>query len=87
MCPFPGRVVLLLPQWQHKMLSILSLLGAGLMLILQKLLPMKGSDTLDTLATVGKEDIDAMIKNVHETHQTPGAEAEGNVTFPFLAIK
>jgi hypothetical protein len=28
-----------------------------------------------------------MIKNVRETHRTLGAEAEGNVTFPFLAIK
>jgi hypothetical protein len=47
----------------------------------------KGFDTLDTLATVDEGDIDAMIKNICETRRTLGPAAEGNVTFPFLAIK
>ncbi len=47
----------------------------------------EGFDTLDTLATVDEEDIDAMIKNVRETRRLLGAAADGNVTFPFLAIK
>jgi hypothetical protein len=47
----------------------------------------EGFDTLETLATVDEKDIDAMIKNVRETHRELGGDAEGNVTFPFLAIK
>jgi hypothetical protein len=47
----------------------------------------EGFDTLDTLATVDEDDIDSMIKNVRETRRALGANAQGNVTFPFLAIK
>jgi hypothetical protein len=47
----------------------------------------EGFDTLETLATVDEKDIDAMIKNVRETRRELGGDAEGNVTFPFLAIK
>jgi hypothetical protein len=47
----------------------------------------EGFDTLDTLATVDEEDIDAMVKYVRETRRILGAAAAGNVTFPFLAIK
>jgi hypothetical protein len=47
----------------------------------------EGFDTLDTLATVDEDDIDSMIKNVRETRGILGAAAQGNVTFPFLAIK
>ncbi len=42
---------------------------------------------LVVLATVKDEDIDGMIKNVRETRRALGAEAEGDVSFPFLAIK
>jgi hypothetical protein len=45
----------------------------------------KGFDTLDTLANVEDGDIDSMIKNIRETRRTQGAQAPGNVTFPFLA--
>jgi hypothetical protein len=47
----------------------------------------EGFDTLDTLATVDEDDIDSMIKNLRETRRVLGAAAQGNVTFPFLAIK
>ena len=47
----------------------------------------EGFDTLETLATVDEKDIDAMIKNVRDTRRELGADAEGAVTFPFLAIK
>jgi hypothetical protein len=47
----------------------------------------EGFDTLAVLATVDEKDIDSMIKNVRETRRTLGAEAEGDVTFPFLAIR
>jgi hypothetical protein len=43
--------------------------------------------SLTVLATVKEEDIDGMIKNVIETRRALGPEAEGNVSFPFLAIK
>ena len=47
----------------------------------------EGFDTLETLAVVSEDDIEAMIKNVCETRRTLGAAAQGNVSFPFLAIK
>jgi len=47
----------------------------------------EGFDTLDTLATIDEDDINAMVKNVRETHCIQGAAAAGNVTFSFLAIK
>jgi hypothetical protein len=47
----------------------------------------EGFDTLDMSATVDEDDIDSMIKNMRETHHILGAAAEGNVLFPFLAIK
>jgi hypothetical protein len=43
----------------------------------------KGFDTLETLADMEEDDIDSMIKN---TRCTLIAQAQGNVTFPFLAI-
>ena len=46
----------------------------------------EGFDTLDTLADVEESDIDSMIKNIRETRRALGAQAQGNVTFPFLAI-
>jgi len=47
----------------------------------------EGFDTLDTLADVEESDIDSMIKNIRKTHRALGAQAQGNVTFPFLAIR
>jgi len=47
----------------------------------------EGFDTLQVLADVEEEDIDAMIKNMRETRRTLGAQAQGNVTFPFLTIR
>ena len=47
----------------------------------------EGFYTMDTLATVDEKDIDSMIKNVRDTRRELGDEAEGAVTFPFLAIK
>jgi hypothetical protein len=46
----------------------------------------EGFDTLKVLADVEEGDINAMIKNIRETRQTLGAQAQGSVTFPFLAI-
>jgi len=46
----------------------------------------EGFDTLETLAYVEEDDIDAMIKNIRETRCTFRTQAQGNVTFPFLAI-
>jgi hypothetical protein len=42
---------------------------------------------LAVLPTIEEADVDAMIKNVRETRHALGAEAEGEVTFPFLPIK
>jgi len=47
----------------------------------------EGFETLEILAEVGESDIDSMIKNIRETRRMLGANAQGNVTFPFLAIK
>jgi len=47
----------------------------------------EGFNTLETLATVDEKDIDAMIKNIRDTRREQGDDAEGAVTFPFLAIK
>jgi len=47
----------------------------------------EGFDTLEILADVKGDDLDAMIKNVRETRRTFGAQVLGNVTFPFLAIR
>lgn len=42
---------------------------------------------LAVLPTIEETDVDAMIKNVRETRRALGAEAEGEVNFPFLPIK
>jgi len=42
---------------------------------------------LAVLPTIEEADVDAMIKNVRETRRALGAEAEGEVNFPFLPIK
>jgi len=47
----------------------------------------EGFDTVDVLAKVEDSDIESMIKNIRETRRALGAQAKGNVTFPFLAIK
>jgi hypothetical protein len=47
----------------------------------------EGFDTLEVLMEIEESDIDAMIKNIRETRRLLGANAPGNVTFPFLAIK
>jgi hypothetical protein len=47
----------------------------------------EGFDTLEVLADVEEEDIDSMIKNIRETRRAQGAQAQGNVTFPFLVIR
>jgi hypothetical protein len=49
----------------------------------------EGFDLLDVLSEVEDEDIDSMIKNVRETRWALGqqAQAQGNVTFPFLPIR
>ncbi len=41
----------------------------------------EGFDTLDVLASMVPDDIDAMIKNVRETRRAMGPAAQGNVTF------
>jgi hypothetical protein len=46
----------------------------------------EGFDTLEVLADCEESDINAMIKNIRETRHTLGAQAQGNVTFPFLLI-
>jgi len=47
----------------------------------------EGFDTLEVLSEIELDDIDAMIKNIRETRRILGAQAQGNVTFPFLAIR
>jgi hypothetical protein len=47
----------------------------------------EGFDTLGTLADLEESDIDDMIKNVRETCRAQGANAPGNITFPFLPTK
>jgi len=47
----------------------------------------EGFDKLEVLANVEEGDIDSMIKNIRETRRTLGVQAQGNVTFPFLAIR
>jgi len=47
----------------------------------------EGFDTLETLADVEDGDIESMVKNIRETRRALGAQAQGNVTFPFLAIR
>ncbi len=47
----------------------------------------QGFDTLQVLSEVEESDIDSMIKKIRETRRALGANAPGNVTFPFLAIK
>jgi len=47
----------------------------------------EGFDTLETLPNLEESDIDNMMKNVHETRRALGANAQGNVTFPFLPTK
>jgi hypothetical protein len=44
-------------------------------------------ETIDSLLVVDDDDIDAMVKNIRETCRLLGAEAQGNVTFPFVAVK
>jgi len=47
----------------------------------------EGFDNLEVLSEVEEDDIDQVIKNVRETRRVLGAQAQGNVTFPFLAIR
>jgi hypothetical protein len=47
----------------------------------------EGFADLQTLSEVEEDDIDQVIKNVRETRRVLGAQAQGNVTFPFLAIR
>jgi hypothetical protein len=47
----------------------------------------EGFDNLEVLSEVKEDDIDQVIKNVRETRRVLGAQAQGNVTFPFLAIR
>jgi len=47
----------------------------------------EGFDTLELLTEIEESDIDAMIKNIRETRHLLGANAPGNITFPFLANK
>jgi len=47
----------------------------------------EGFDTLEVLTVVKTEDIDSMIKNIRETRPVLGAQAQGNVLFPFLVIR
>jgi hypothetical protein len=47
----------------------------------------EGFDTLETLADLKESDIDDMIKNVRETRRALGANAPGDISFPFLPIK
>jgi hypothetical protein len=46
-----------------------------------------GFDSLEVLLEVEEDDVDQVIKNVRETRRVLGAQAQGNVTFPFLAIR
>jgi hypothetical protein len=47
----------------------------------------EGFTDLQVLSEVEESDIDQVIKNIHETRRILGAQAQGNITFPFLAIK
>jgi len=47
----------------------------------------EGFKTLDVLADIEDDNIDQMIKNVRETRRIQGAQALGDVTFPFLVIR
>ena len=47
----------------------------------------EGFETLDVLADIEDDNIDQMIKNVRETRRIQGAQALGDVTFPFLVIR
>jgi hypothetical protein len=47
----------------------------------------EGFDTLEVLAEIEEDNLDQMIKNVRETRRIQGAQAKGNVTFPFLVIR
>jgi hypothetical protein len=47
----------------------------------------EGFDNLEVLSEVEEDDIDQVIKNVRETRRVLGAQAQGNITFPFLAIR
>jgi hypothetical protein len=47
----------------------------------------EGFDSLEVLLEVEEDDVDQVIKNVRETRRVLGAQAQGNVTFPFLAIR
>jgi len=47
----------------------------------------EGFVDLKVLSEVEESDIDQVIKNVRETRRILGAQAKGNVTFPFLAIR
>jgi hypothetical protein len=47
----------------------------------------EGLDTLETLADLEEADIDKMIKIVRENRRALGANAPGNITFPFLPTK
>jgi hypothetical protein len=47
----------------------------------------EGFDTLETLADVEEDDVDGMIKSIREMQRVLGAQAQGNITFPFLAIR
>jgi hypothetical protein len=47
----------------------------------------EGFDNLEVLAEVEEDDIDQVIKNVRERRRVLGAQAQGIVTFPFLAIR
>jgi len=47
----------------------------------------EGFNTLEVLTEVEESDIDGVIKDIRETRRLLGANAQGNVTFPFLAIK
>jgi hypothetical protein len=46
----------------------------------------EGFQDLQTLSEFEESDVDQVIKNIRETRRVLGAQAQGNVTFPFLAI-
>jgi hypothetical protein len=47
----------------------------------------EGFQDLQTLSEIEESDIDQVIKNIRETRRVLGVQAQGNVTFPFLAIR
>jgi len=47
----------------------------------------EGFDTLETLSELEESYIDNMIKNVRETRRAQGANAQGDISFPFLPTK